>query len=261
MLVRKIKSSNKLHILEEILSSAKKIQELPDPSSAWKNVLRRAKLTTVEEICILKELAEWREIIASKRNILPSFLIRDDSLVSMALIASNSEFATAGGEDKLLTSKLLGRIYSIQDLKQSTITMFKTDLIRSIKNAWSLANEYNNLNVQEGALKPTITEYLDTKYGATISPESTKVVHPNQANLDTLVDLLSVYLRQICKEHGITYQVLTNDSKAEVINLATCTKKELIGLNSIFTNTWRSELLGDDVFLIGEGLASLVCIQ
>ena len=252
-MVKKIIDLNRLSLLKSVITSGKLNVEPASPLIAWKAV-SKAKFTTPEEHCILKELAEWREIIASKRNIATQHVLSNDSLIAIVLIASDPDFSKVGGDDKVLTSQMFARINAIQYIKGSTVFLFKTDIVKAIRKGWDLANEFKNL-----PNKTNIIDFLDVKCGATPAHYLTSKLKVLPQKKNILFELVNVYLRQVAQEYGVPFKVLTDDSKQEVINLVNYSKNELTSMKSIFTNTWRNEIIGDDIFLISQGLVSLVC--
>lgn len=84
-LVKTLKKANRMDWLKEELEKLTDIKdyELPDPRMQFLKV-KNARTLKAKNLGVLLELAAWREIEGIKRDSLPRFIIRDETLLALA---------------------------------------------------------------------------------------------------------------------------------------------------------------------------------
>lgn len=80
-------------IKEELENLSDESVYKPDPDNAWLKI--RHSIHSPQFLCVLKELAAWRELRAIKHNIPKHTILKDDMLVNIASIAPLNEHELA----------------------------------------------------------------------------------------------------------------------------------------------------------------------
>ena len=250
LIVKKVIEMKREVMFEEYLSTVK---FFPD-DVPWKLNLR-SRLKTPQGLFVFREIAIWRKKLAKETNSIPTFLLKNDALLSIAMFAESDDFQTVDVNSlkPMQIAKFLADIEDLGNLQGQVFENYKSHIMEAIKRGWLTAQQFRLL-------------------GEDADPEAYMVLLDQQKDISTLkvprkkevpelgFKLVDLALEQICEDAGVKKVVITGEGdeyKRGVADFFAPAQVEKDVKLGIFDSSYKRDILPDEFFELVKGNSAL----